>query len=655
MAGRRPGFLPTARAQWLTQEVVRVPLAGHARPEKTWRDGRPFYERDPPQRLLFVVDGGRKDGTSVELLETVFGRSFGCCGRGWGARRACSWNSFRRERIGDAVGSQKVGSNLPLTRGPWRRGKAKSLTGLFTDALLTTQVRTVGDGELREKQHRPRMAETYDKVKTIELRRKHVGPSCKVFFSQDPIKIVRAKGQYMYDENGERYLDCINNVAHVGHSHPDVVSAGAKQMELLNTNSRFLHDNLVEYAQRLQATLPDTLSVCYFVNSGSEANDLALRLAWQYTGHKDIITLDHAYHGHVSSLISISPYKFHQLGTCEQDQSVHVAPSPDVYRGKYREDHSDPATAYSDEVRDILQKSHKKGRKIAAFIAESLQSCGGQVIPPPGYFQKVAEHVRRAGGVFIADEVQVGFGRVGSHFWAFQLQGEDFTPDIVTMGKPIGNGHPMSCVVTTREIAEAFMSSGMEYFNTFGGNPVSCAIGLAVLDVIEREDLRGNALRVGNYLTQLLIEQKEKHPLIGDVRGAGLFVGAELVRDRDKRTPATAEAQEVIYKLKDQRILLSADGPHRNVLKFKPPMCFSEEDARLVVDKIDEILTALEKATGLHTQTVPAAENGPAGKRAMTCEENGHHHSSGKDHLNELCRQEEAQCCDRVPTKRLRT
>ncbi|KAJ8247427.1 hypothetical protein GJAV_G00246270 [Gymnothorax javanicus] len=468
------------------------------------------------------------------------------------------------------------------------------------------------------------MTETYDKQTTIELRRKHVGPSCKVHFSQDPIKIVRARGQYMYDENGEQYLDCINNVAHVGHCHPDVVKAGATQMELLNTNSRFLHDNLVQYAQRLQATLPDKLSVCYFVNSGSEANDLALRLAWQYTGHRDIITLNHAYHGHVSSLIAISPYKFGEMGD-SLDQSVHVAPSPDIYRGKYREDHPDPATAYADEVRDILQKAQKKGRKIAAFIAESLQSCGGQVIPPPGYFQKVAKHVRQAGGVFIADEVQVGFGRVGSHFWAFQLQGADFTPDIVTMGKPIGNGHPMSCVVTTREIAEAFKSSGMEYFNTFGGNPVSCAIGLAVLD-------------------------KEKHPMIGDIRGVGLFVGVELVKDRAKRTPATAEAQDVIYRLKEQRILLSADGPHRNVLKFKPPMCFSEEDARLAVDKIDLILTELEKATGLHMQTVSAPENGTR-KRPMTCEENGNR----KENFNESCKQEKAQCYETKPLKRLRT
>ncbi|XP_048833826.1 ethanolamine-phosphate phospho-lyase [Brienomyrus brachyistius] len=443
------------------------------------------------------------------------------------------------------------------------------------------------------------MAETFDKKKTIDLRHKYIGPSCKVFFGHDPIKIVRAKGQYMYDEKGDKYLDCINNVAHVGHSHPDVVKAGATQMEILNTNSRFLHDNLVEYAQRLQATLPDSLSVCYFVNSGSEANDLALRLAWQYTGHKGIITLDHAYHGHVSSLIDISPYKFHQMTGSQRNQLVYVAPSPDIYRGIYREDHPDPATAYSDEVGNIIENARKKGQKIAAFIAESLQSCGGQVIPPEGYFQKVAQHVRTAGGVFIADEIQVGFGRAGTHFWAFQLQGKDFVPDIVTMGKPIGNGHPMACVITSRKIAEAFMSSGMEYFNTFGGNPVSCAIGLAVLDVIEKEALQGNALRVGRYLTELLRQQKEKHPLIGDIRGVGLFVGVELVKDRSKRTAATAEAQDVIHKLKEHRILLSADGPDRNVLKFKPPMCFSEENAKFAVDMIDEILTAIEKTLGL--------------------------------------------------------
>uniref|UniRef100_A0A3P8QXX2 Ethanolamine-phosphate phospho-lyase n=1 Tax=Astatotilapia calliptera TaxID=8154 RepID=A0A3P8QXX2_ASTCA len=457
-------------------------------------------------------------------------------------------------------------------------------------------------------------AERFEKKETIDLRKKYIGPSCKIFFSHDPIKIVGAKGQYMYDEKGQHYLDCINNVAHGKHTCTSVYTQSTLKESSQNSNSIFLfsvghcHPDVVK-AGRLQATLPDKLAVCYFVNSGSEANDLALRLARQYTGHKDIITLENAYHGHVSSLIDISPYKFHQLSDTEQNQFVHVASSPDVYRGKHRADHPDPASAYADEVKDIINKAHKKGGKIAAFIAESLQSCGGQVIPPVGYFQQVAQHVREAGGVFIADEVQVGFGRVGSHFWAFQLQGEDFVPDIVTMGKPIGNGHPMSCVVTTKEVAEAFMSSGMEYFNTFGGNPVSCAIGLAVLDVIEKEDLQGNALRVGQYLTSLLEKQKEKHLLIGDIRGRGLFVGVELVRDRLKLTPATAEAQEVIYRLKEQHILLSADGPHRNVLKFKPPMCFTTEDAELVVEKIDVILTELEEALDLKLNNTLAVEN----------------------------------------------
>ncbi|XP_004079724.1 ethanolamine-phosphate phospho-lyase isoform X1 [Oryzias latipes] len=464
-----------------------------------------------------------------------------------------------------------------------------------------------------------------DKNSTIDLRKKHIGPSCKIFFSHDPLKIVRAKGQYMFNEKGQRYLDCINNVAHVGHCHPEVVKAASQQMELLNTNTRFLHDNLVLYAKKLQATLPDKLSVCYFVNSGSEANDLALRLAWQHTGHKDIITLENAYHGHVSSLINISPYKFQQLSGTEQSQFVHVAPSPDVYRGKYRADHADPARAYADEVKDIIEQVHKKGGKIAAFIAESLQSCGGQVIPPVGYFQQVAEHVRKAGGVFIADEVQVGFGRVGSHFWAFQLQGEDFVPDIVTMGKPIGNGHPMSCVVTTRAVAEAFMSSGMEYFNTFGGNPVSCAIGLAVLDVIEKENLQEKALRVGQYLCNLLWKLKDEHPLIGDIRGHGLFIGVELVTDRLTLSPATAEAQEVIYRLKEQFILLSADGPHRNVLKFKPPLCFTTEDADLVVEKMDLILTELENALGLKINNT--VNGGNPKPKQVSADENGQHRS----------------------------
>ncbi|KAM6953502.1 5-phosphohydroxy-L-lysine phospho-lyase [Aplochiton taeniatus] len=433
---------------------------------------------------------------------------------------------------------------------------------------------------------------TFKKEQTLEMRNKLIGQSCKLFYSDDPVKIVRARGQYLYDENGMRYLDCISNVQHVGHCHPSITKAATFQMELLNANTRFLHDNLVQYADRLSATLPDKLCVFYFVNSGSEANDLALRLAHQYTQHEDVIVLDHAYHGHLMSLIDISPYKFRKL--TGQKEWVHVAPLPDTYRGIYREDHPNPAQAYADSVKDLIDEVCFKGRKISAFFAESLPSVGGQILLPKGYSPKVAEFVHSAGGLFVADEVQTGFGRVGSHFWGFQLQGEDFCPDIVTMGKPMGNGHPLACVATTVEIAEAFTGNGVEYFNTFGGNPVSCAIGLAVLDVIEKEDLRENASRVGRHLIDLLTELQTRHPIIGDIRGVGLFVGVELVTEREQRTPATEAVAQLVKRLKEERICVSTDGPSDNVVKFKPPMCFGMDDAELVVNSMDRILTDME-------------------------------------------------------------
>ncbi|XP_061541550.1 5-phosphohydroxy-L-lysine phospho-lyase [Phycodurus eques] len=441
------------------------------------------------------------------------------------------------------------------------------------------------------------------KEETLTMRRRLIGQSCRLFYSDDPVKIVRAKGQYLFDENDKRYLDCIGNVHHVGHCHPSVTKAAAEQMDLLNTNTRFLHDSLVIYADRLAATLPERLSVFYFVNSGSEANDLALRLAQQYTQHEDVIVLDHAYHGHLVSLIDISPYKFRKL--TGQKEWVHVAPLPDTYRGMYKEDEPNPGQAYANTVKNLIEEVHKKGRKISAFFAESMQSVAGQIILPQGYSSKVAEYVHSAGGVFVSDEVQTGFGRVGSHFWAFQLQGADFCPDIVTMGKPMGNGYPIACVATTVEIASAFTTNKVEYFNTFGGNPVSCAIGLAVLDVIEKEDLRGNAKRVGAHLKDLFIKLKSRHKIIGDVRGVGLFMGVELVEDRELRTPATKAAAQVVKRLKvEDRICVSTDGPWESVLKFKPPMCFNIEDAELVVRCIDRILADMEANLKLEKEDI---------------------------------------------------
>ncbi|XP_048760525.2 5-phosphohydroxy-L-lysine phospho-lyase-like [Ostrea edulis] len=442
------------------------------------------------------------------------------------------------------------------------------------------------------------MEQQLTKTETLQLRKKHISEACQLFFKEDPLKIVTANGQYMIDEDGNSYLDCINNVCHVGHCHPHVAEEACKQIRTLNTNSRYLHDNLVLLAKKITSTLPEKLSVVYLVNSGSEANDLAIRLARHYTRGTEMITLDHAYHGHVSSVMDISPYKLRTNvdGSHVQPEHVHVVPCPDSYRGKYRDDQYSPTEVsqkYADEVKDVINRVQEQGKKVCFYIAESMQSCGGQIIMPEGYLKQVYKYVQDAGGVCIADEVQVGFGRVGSHFWAFQPEGVE--PDIVTMGKPMGNGHPVAAVVTTQEISDKFKASGMQYFNTYGGNPVSCAVALAVLHVMEEEKLQDHAQKVGNYWINKVTELKQKFPIIGDVRGRGLFVGIDLVKDRETREPATQEAQTVVRRMKEEaRILISSDGPYNNVLKTKPPMCFSQENVDRFCLKLSEILTDLQ-------------------------------------------------------------
>jgi 4-aminobutyrate aminotransferase-like enzyme/Ser/Thr protein kinase RdoA (MazF antagonist) len=431
------------------------------------------------------------------------------------------------------------------------------------------------------------------KNELLARRRELLGRNLSISY-REPLKIVRGAGQYLYDENGDAYLDCVNNVCHVGHCHPRVVRAGQRQMEILNTNTRYLHDNLIEYARRLTATLPAPLSVCFFTNSGSEANELALRLARTYTGRRDVICVDHAYHGNTQALIDISPYKFNRAGGKGKPDTTHIAPMPDTYRGVFRRaagiDDARAAEHYADAVGEILARLHAQGREAATFIAESVSGCGGQIFFPPGYLARVFARVRAAGGVCIVDEVQVGFGRVGSHMWAFETQG--VVPDIVTFGKPAGNGHPLGGVVTTPEIAAAF-ANGMEYFNTFGGNPVSCAIGLAVLNVIAQENLQAHALEVGTYWLEQLRALQTRHAWIGDVRGMGLFIGIELVRDRETLEPATREANELVNRARWRRILLSTDGPYDNVIKIKPPMVFTRANADAVVAALDAELQAM--------------------------------------------------------------
>ncbi|MFN8496819.1 MAG: aminotransferase class III-fold pyridoxal phosphate-dependent enzyme [Anaerolineae bacterium] len=428
-------------------------------------------------------------------------------------------------------------------------------------------------------------AREMDTAQITAIRAQALGPSLSTSYDK-PLHIVRGWMQYLYDAEGRKYLDAVNNVPHVGHSHPKVVRAGQRQMAVLNTNTRYLHANLARYMERLTATLPDPLRVCYFVTSGSEANELALRIARTVTGHDDTIVVEVGYHGNTTGLIDVSPYKHDGPGGRGAPSHVRAAPIPDVYRGLYRRDDPAAGAKYAAHVGEIAAEMSRDGG-VAAFIAESAMGTGGQIILPDGYLAAAYRHVRAAGGLCIADEVQVGFGRSGDHFWMFETQG--VVPDIVTLGKPIGNGHPMGAVITTPAIAQAF-ANGMEYFNTFGGNPVSCAIGLAVLDVIEAEGLQARARDVGRHLLAGLRPLLARHPIVGDVRGHGMFVGVELVRDRETLAPAAAEAAYAANRLRERGILLSTDGPDHNVLKIKPPLVFDEGDADCLVAELDRVL-----------------------------------------------------------------
>lgn len=428
----------------------------------------------------------------------------------------------------------------------------------------------------------------------VKLRKELLLPNLSISYEK-PIKFVRGEGVWLIDDSGRAYLDCFNNVCHIGHAHPAVVEAMAKQAATLNTNTRYLHDNIVAYAERLTATLPGELTVAGFVNSGSEANSLALRLMRAHTGRENAITLDWSYHGTTQELIDISPYKFRRKGGKGPKPHVHVAAVPDSYRAPEDWPAEEHGKRFAESVAEQIAAMQAKGEGPGFFIAESIPSVAGQVFLPDGYLKEVYRMVREAGGVCIADEVQVGFGRVGSHWWAFETQG--VVPDIVTMGKPIGDGHPLAAVVTTREVTDSF-NNGMEYFNTFGGNPVSCAVGLAVLDVIEGQDLRGNALAIGNYLIASFKAMQARYEVIGDVRGMGLFLGIELVTDRKTKAPATEFARAVSNGARQRGVLMGTEGPHDNVLKMRPPMIFSKRDADHLLAVLEETFADVSKRLG---------------------------------------------------------
>ena len=430
----------------------------------------------------------------------------------------------------------------------------------------------------------PTMAET------LRTRREHLGGNLSIAY-RDPVKIVRGAAQYLFDDQGRRYIDAYNNVPHVGHAHPRVVRAASDQLSVLNTNTRYLHDALNTFAERLCDTLPAPLSVCWFVNSGSEANELALRLARAHTRQRDMIVLEAAYHGNSTTLIDISPYKHAGPGGNGAPDWVHTVPIPDVFRGEFKATDPRAGEKYAAHVERAVARFATGSRGLAGYIAESLPSVGGQIVFPAGYLAAVYRHVRAAGGVCIADEVQTGYGRIGTHFWGFEQQG--VVPDVVVLGKPMGNGYPIGAVITTPEIAASF-DNGMEFFSTFGGSTVSAAVGLAVLGAVQDEQLQSHGRTVGGRMLDGLRSFVGKRRLVGDVRGSGLFLGVELVRDRATLEPAADEASYVSNRMREEGILLGTDGPHHNVVKIRPPMPFSNDDADELVATLDRILTELD-------------------------------------------------------------
>ena len=417
-------------------------------------------------------------------------------------------------------------------------------------------------------------------VENIETKRNaHIGKNLSISYEKH-LKIDKAALQYLYDDKGNTYIDCVNNVSHIGHCHPSLVRVMQKQIASLNTNTRYLHQTVVEYGKAITSSMPDPLSVIFFVNSGSEANDLAIRLARAHTNAKGVVALRHGYHGHTQSVVEISPYKFLGKGGAGAPKHVAVAELPDLFRGKFT------GKGATEKYLSNLKKSITSLKQpLSAFFVESIVSTAGQIVLPPGYLSEAFKVVRANGGVCVSDEVQIGMGRVGEKFWGFELHG--VVPDIVTLGKPLGNGHPLAAVVTTPQIAASF-NNGMEYFNTFGGNPVSAAIGQAVLEVIYDQKLQLNAKNVGQYLQDGVGSLMRSNPIIADVRGSGLFIGVEMMVD--EKRPATEQVSDLMEFALSKGVLLSCDGPDNNVLKIKPPLVITKSDVDLLLNVMSDWL-----------------------------------------------------------------
>jgi 4-aminobutyrate aminotransferase-like enzyme/murein DD-endopeptidase MepM/ murein hydrolase activator NlpD len=426
-------------------------------------------------------------------------------------------------------------------------------------------------------------------ARTLLARRRAVTPRAQPLYYAAPPEIVRGLRQHLYGADARAYLDCVNNVAVIGHSHPRVTAAATRQLRLLNTNSRFLYESMAAFSERLAALLPPPLERVFLVSTGSEANDLALRLARTATGRRDVVCIRDAYHGWTTATYEVSTSSVdNPLGALSPPEGVHPVLSPDTYRGPYGADDPDAGIRYADAVRGTIDQLAAGGRAPAAFICEALYGNAGGIVLPDGYLQAAYAHVRAAGGLCIADEVQVGYGRLGAHFWGFEQQ--RVVPDIVTIAKATGNGHPVAAVITTTAVADALDGQG-GFFASVGGGAVSCEIGLAVLDVLADERLQENAARVGGALRAGLEELVGRHELVGAAHGMGLYLGLDLVRDRATKEPAREEAYAICERLRERGAIVQPTGDGENVLKLKPPLVFEMRDADWLLDTLDAVLT----------------------------------------------------------------
>src|SRR5882757_9874827 len=436
--------------------------------------------------------------------------------------------------------------------------------------------------------HQPQKYTGPSADEVLAKRKQFMNPGIFLYYKK-PIMVVAGSMQNVWDENGKRYLDGLGGIVtvSVGHCHPYVVAAANKQNELIqHSTTIYLQPNVALYAEKLASKMPGDLKMCYFVNSGSEANDLALLMARASTGNYDVIALRNAYHGGNASGMSVTAHSNWKYNV-PHSFGVHHAIAPYPYRGPFGYDDPDAGKKYSDDVKSLID--YATPGKVAAFIAESIQGVGGFVEFPQGYLKSVYEHVRGAGGVCIADEVQTGFGRTGTHFWGFETQG--VIPDIVTMAKGIGNGAPLAAVVTTPKIA-AVMAQKV-HFNTFGGNPVVSAVGKAVLEVIDNENLQANSLKLGSIILAGLEKLKAKHKVIGDVRGKGLMLGIEFVKDRATKEPAKEICAQVVENARELGLLLGKGGLWGQTIRFAPPMCITRADADFLLAVLDESIGAL--------------------------------------------------------------